>query len=296
MVRVPAFLALALSPLLIGATAPQQAPAAQEQDIVVSGQRRIAPAAARHFVHDIATTREDQLARFNQPVCPMVIGLPAQYAGMVVERIRDIARRSGAGAAPAKCRPNLALIVAENADDLVAGLRAHSTIFAGLDRVEIERAMRKGPVHVWHRDEILNEDGIGVGHPTGGESGGGSFDTLPTLQVRHASIVDLPTIQAMTGAIIVVDADALIGKTLFQIADYVTMRTLGGARPPAGGTSDTILTLFDAGAMPPPGATFLDITYLDALYHTEPNTNATMQMTRIAQRIVRDSSPDAARK
>ncbi|NWM10645.1 hypothetical protein GY642_25305, partial [Escherichia coli] len=91
-------------------------------------------------------------------------------------------------------------------------------------------------------------------------------------------------------SIIVLEADALLGKTLTQISDYIAMRTLAGARPPRDGVeANTILTLFDPQAAPPPAMTGIDRSFLTGLYKMRPNGTSVTQMGTISRQIVRDS-------
>lgn len=267
--------------------------ASQDQDIVVTGQKRIPAKEAHHYVRQISSTVGDQMARFRDPVCPAVIGLNAQYADTIARRIRQIAQRAGAPVDKEKCRPNLVVIVASDADRLVRDARKHIPwLFAGLETTELRRAMRDGPVHVWNTTQVRNEDGQGLKANNTGAGG-----DAPMLEVKTASFITLPTEQATVQSMVVLTADALLGKSLTQIADYVAMRALAGARPPVDPTpGDTILTLFDPGATPPPGASSLDVSYLDALYHSRPNQSAIKQKSEISRRLVRDFSPDGREK
>jgi hypothetical protein len=81
-----------------------------------------------------------------------------------------------------------------------------------------------------------------------------------------------------------------MGKTLTQVADYVAMRTLAGARPPKHGVeTDTILSLFDPGVTPPPSMTLVDQSFLKGLYEVRSNGRAIFQMSGISKQIVKDS-------
>jgi len=159
-------------------------------------------------------------------------------------------------------------------------------LFAGLEMSDIRKALREGPAHVWSASESRSESGQRR------RDSGGVERTAGTMTVQSASIISLPTRQVTVQSVAVLDSGALLGKTLMQVADYVTMRTLAGARPPRADESprDTILSLFDAGA-PPPSVTFLDATYLEGLYKTRGNQKAIYQLNDIAQRVIDGSEP-----
>lgn len=257
-----------------------------DSNIVVEGQKGVPPRQARQFVRQVMTSVEGQLARFADPICPAVLGLPQPYAGIVERRIRlDAAQARIETGADARCAPNLLVIVASDADALVNQMRKDiGGLFQGLSAGDLRRAMREGPVHVWNAVEVRNEDG-NIAH-TGGLEG----SNAPTLQVRGASQIEYQTQQVVYQSTLVVDADALLGKTLDQFADYVAMRTLAGARPPReGSAADTILTLFDPGATPPPAMTNVDRSFLEGLYKARPMGKAMSQASTISRKIVKDS-------
>lgn len=280
-----ALAALVLMPSIASA----QTDVDQDRDIVVSGRLEVPPAEARHYVRQVSSTVGGQLARFADPVCPTVIGLPDAYAGVVVDRIRQVASEAGVRVAPAKCDANIVVIVAADADMLVKGLhKSHPAMFRALDMAELKRALRDGPVHVWNAVQTRNEDGqpmSGNGAGLGGATGG-----APILIAKSASIIGVPTQQVTVQSFVVFDDDALLGKTLTQIGDYVAMRTLAGARPPKAAIgTDTILTLFDADGAAPPNLTQVDASYLKGLYASRANVGAVRQLSQISGEIV-DSS------
>jgi hypothetical protein len=200
-----------------------------------------------------------------------------------------VAREAEVPLAKEGCSPNILVFIAEDADALTDGLRRkYPQIFQGLGTTELKRALHDGPVHVWNTTEVRNEDGQSA------SSAGGMKGSAPTLTVKTATFMGLPTQQVTLQSIMVMDADALLGKTLNQIADYIALRTLAGARPPqATLASDTILTLFDAETAPP-GLTLIDTAFLHGLYDSRATARATMQMGAIASRIQRDSRERAA--
>jgi hypothetical protein len=275
---------------LAGTSAPALAQE-EGQEIVVVGRGEVTEQQAQHYVRAIAQEVGGQMARFDGPVCPVVIGLPDQYAAMVGARIRKVANAARIPVAPADCEGNIVLIVAADADALVKDLRANvPNMFAGMDLQEVRKAMREGPVHVWSSTEVRSEDGLRL-TDSGLETKGNN--SAPTLRVHTASVINLPTRQVTMRSIVVIDDQAVLGKSLNQIADYVSMRALAGARPPAGGTGDTILALFDPAVAAPAGLTYMDAAYLAGLYRTAPNQKSIYQMAGIAHRIARDSGSAA---
>ncbi|MES2989022.1 MAG: hypothetical protein V4808_14050 [Pseudomonadota bacterium] len=260
----------------------------EDQGITVTGQREVPAAVARSFVSSVASTSEGQLARYHDPICPVVVGLPDQYGAMLAKRIQFVAAEAGGEAGKDKCEPNIIIIVAADADKLVKNLRSQLPgMFFGLSTKDLRRALRDGPVHVWNTIEVQNEDGQVAKTATIDGGVGGS----PTMQVKSVSMINSSVQQAVVQSVVVLEDDALIDKSINQIAEYIAMRTLAGARPPENGSGavDTILTLFDPNAISPPGLTSVDRSYLEGVYSVRPTGRSGMQQTAIAKRI-RDNS------
>ncbi|RYD63064.1 MAG: hypothetical protein EOP58_12100 [Sphingomonadales bacterium] len=282
-------IALGLTALAGGTAHAQTTPQAQdEQGITVTGQREVPAKVARKFVTSVVTTFDGQLARYHSPVCPIVVGLPDQYGAMIVKRMQAVAEEAGAEVPGiGKCQPNIIIIVAADADKLVKQLRKQLPgMFSGLPTKELRRALRDGPVHVWNTIETQNEDGATA--KSGGIDGG--LGDAPTMQVKSVSMINASVQQAVIQSVVVIDDDALIDKSINQIAEYIAMRTLAGARPPSpGNEADTILTLFDPAATPPPGLTLVDRSYLEGVYHVRPLGRGVSQRAAIVKRIHDDS-------
>jgi hypothetical protein len=281
--------------LLMSANArAQEASKPQDGAIVVTGQREVPPAVARRYVGQISSSIDGQLTQFREPVCPVVIGFAPQYNEVVAQRIRTVAANAGVQVAKEKCRANLVLMIAKDADSLVKAMRTKTpNLFEGVDDTDLKRAFAEGPVHVWNRTQLRNEDGQAVGHSA--TQDGSAFANV--LNVKSASIIELPTQRAIVGSMVVIDDDATLGKTLTQIADYAAMRALAGARPPRQGVeADTILTLFDADATAPPSMSLVDQSYLEGLYATRPTARGMSAKSRIASRIVKNAKERSGTK
>jgi hypothetical protein len=266
---------LAMLALLLAAQEVRGSSPPQDEQIIVTAPSAIEVRQARRHVNAIGQTIEGQIARFRAPVCPLAIGLRRAEAAFFVERIRVVAAEAGIPTAPAGCRANLVVIMAQDAHRLVNELyRQRPAIFARLPNPELRRVLRgDDPVRIWRTTEILNEDGFTVNPVTG------------ILTVRSASIISAPTQQATVQAVVVIDQNAANGNSFGQLADYVAMRAVGGAREPRGGAEAgaTILTLFRAPAEAPPELTELDRSYLTALYRSRPDQSSMQQMSQISR-------------
>lgn len=261
--------------------APPASPApAQDAEILVTG-KQLTPKVVHRYIREVSTTVDGQMSRVLYPVCPVVIGFPEDQAQIMVRRVRRIAKVVGAPVADAKCRGNVILIAAVDADALVAQFRKKTPgRFEGVDEMDLKRAFRPGPVHMWNQTMLLNEDN--------------QQQTGSTFNVKSASIIHLPHRQVIAGSTIVIDNKVLVGKSLTQIADYVAMRALSGAKPPKEGIeTDTIMTLFDPLVNSPYSVTEVDKSYLTALYKTDPRARVNVAMGRVSRQIRNDAAKRA---
>lgn len=289
-IPAPRWLLVGLAALATPAAAQQSGP-----DIVIDGERDdrspfdIARARARAISHATG----GQLARFNEPVCAASVNLPEAYNRRIVARIAAVAREAGIAVAPPGCRVNVTVIAVESGQRTLQALyKVRPALFAAIGDGERKRLLADpGPVHVVTFTELRGRDGsrLGGGRPSSAGPAGTTFAELPTLLVESASILNPATRQDIGGALVLIDQAALVGKTLGQIADYAAMRALARTRP-ANADGDTILSLFDAGATPPPALTAFDRAYLAGLYRGPATRSAGTQVGTIARGIVASGS------
>ena len=78
------------------------------------------------------------------------------------------------------------------------------------------------------------------------------------------------------------------GKTLLQLADYATMRSLAFTRETRGEpAAATILSLFDGDGPKPERLTAFDLAYLDSLYDGMPNIPAQSKIAGVVEHMER---------
>lgn len=269
-------LLLAMALAGIGQTAPAPPP-----EIIVKGTRPPTRKQLQAQTSALTLHAEEGVARFSDPVCPRVVGFPNGYNAIVEERIRADARAAKIDIAKGKCRPNITVLIVDSGAAIVQeASRTHAWLFNGVSDAE-QVALRRetGPVHAWTATELRSRDGDQLRQ---------QGDSVPTLTVRDASILHLPTRQDIVGSVILLDVDAIIGKGLNQIGDYIAMRALAKTRPPSAATAaDTILSLFTPGASPPATLTSFDRAYLEALYYGPATATYTSKVSEMANRIGR---------
>jgi hypothetical protein len=108
------------------------------------------------------------------------------------------------------------------------------------------------------------------------------------FSVHTGSNLNSSSMQMIRNAVVVIEMDAAIGKSLTQRADYTAMVALAGARPPAyaSNRAATILTLFDSSRPPPSRMTRLDYQNLTTLYDLPADRRAQHQLSSLPARMV----------
>jgi hypothetical protein len=72
------------------------------------------------FVSGVVVTYFDEsLRRWNQPICPLVVGLPSKPAEFVRARVLQVARDSNAPAGSENCNPNLVVVMTNDPELLL---------------------------------------------------------------------------------------------------------------------------------------------------------------------------------
>jgi hypothetical protein len=266
-----------------------------EQRVVVTGERdRNRAAPVRSYIEAVSIETEDQIARFEAPICPASFGLPQGQNEVVAERIRLVAEHLGVRTADRDCRPNVVVIVADDGEQFLRALRRERpALFAHLPLADIRAMLRlEGPARAWHQIEARGADGRPMERINWLETG----SPPPRYIVRGrrlpgiiASRISLPTRQDLSLAFIVFDLEALEGLTLLQIADHAAIRALARTRPATLPARRSILGLFvdrDSGVAPVEELTGWDVAYLQALYRSG-NTIAANQQRGTMSRLMR---------
>lgn len=220
--------------------------------------------------------RDDPLPRFNDPLCPGVIGLKVDVAEAVVGRIRQNVEQIGLPLADElSCQPNvIATFVSDGKGYITRLAEDDSWMFRDMSAEERKALLDEpGNVRAWTRTVVRTRDGMAVSRRD-------NLMDIPqtTMWMAHSKIY-VPTRRDVIAAMVLFDREAIDGLSVFQMADYITMRALAGEAfkgiPPPGGT---ILTLFDDPEARAPELTRYDLAFLDTLYSTMPNVPASVTL------------------
>jgi hypothetical protein len=273
-------------------TASPQTSATGNDVIVVQGKKKEIAQALRQLIKPAGN---EQLARFEDDVCPLVAGMPRDWTAVLTRMIRDNITSVGGKVGKPKCHVNAVVIFIDQPLDLVKALaQAEPGFFAMTPRELRYFTSTPRAVSSWHVTDTRDRDGVELASM-------GSMGGLPTDAkiVRNASASRLYSNirEDMLTGFVVIDRQATVGKSLRQLADLATMHLLLDVKQDAGAKDrDSILSLFEprgAGETPPPHLSRFDRGALDGFYtQSENNRTAAQQRNNIADAIRKGSGED----
>jgi hypothetical protein len=239
----------------------------------------------------VVTQLNDSLQRWNQPICPVVAGLPSKSAEFIRARMTQVARDSHAPFGSEHCKPNLVVVATDDPDLLVEKWYKR---FRGLFNTcngsgPVKKFLHsRQPVRVFYNAISTSAGGPGVGALVlGGVHVSGTGDCLSIgagdTWLHHGSV------QELTSVIIVVDGRQTTKINMGQLADYIAMVGLAQIRVHADtGTAPSILHLFQGSDPQPQGLSPWDEAFLHGLYTTDQSSVLEVPMIedRMFQQIV----------
>lgn len=287
---------LSVAVILAGAAAvPAGAQSSAPQEVTVTGTReKLAPRVSK-FVNQIAVRHNDEgLPRWQEPVCPLITGLPRQEGEFTLGRISEIANAAKVPLAGEHCRPNLFIFVTSQPTRLLQAMEKkdrNMTFGSATPTVVDEFIANPLPVKVWYNTSMRTPEGTlpNQGLPNAAlVAGGAGFGAPVYNDIDRTSHIQLSKIWAFSYVFVVVDQARLQAVTRGQFADYVAMVSLADIKPNAHlGDAQTILTLFEGSPQAAPeGLSDWDRSFLKSLYTTNQVTRT--QRSEIANAIVRD--------
>lgn len=277
-------------PIAQAQPAPQDraTPPEDGRDIVVTGKRRSANETTNE-IRALSNTREGQLARFETPICPALIGMRRSHGLIVEARVRQIAGRLKLRVDKAGCKPNLTIVMADDGAAFVNALRRKQPTF--FDSMPLHDRMRllasAGPSWTWQSTAPKRRDGGPVA--ASDIPGSRSPYIVPNAEMSRLSV---PVRQDIDLAFVVIDRRKAVGLSLGQIADYAAMAGLAAIRTdrPVKLGRASILTMFDdvAASQPArPEMTDFDIAYLTGLYSGQSGFSSDQKSAVMAQQVER---------
>jgi hypothetical protein len=261
------------------------------ETVVVEGTRPEIERRVNTFVTGITHRgyAVESLARWNDPICPLVAGIPSAQGEFILQRLSEAVRAAGAPLGPTKCRPNLHVVLTPEPDQLLALWRKRAPrLFGGQPPAKVRRVLGKPrPIRVWYNawescskggvDAIPGADtNFGLQNPMGVDCG-----------LRDSHLI-FSAVNRISSVIVIVDLDDIKEVKLGALTDYIAMIGMAEVNLDGDwGDAPTILQLFaDSGDGGPQRMSAWDRAFLNALYNTSQNSR--WQRSSITQSMVRD--------
>lgn len=257
----------------------------QLEDLNVTGKQTVEQAEA--FVSNIgAPPSGRKMAVWSRSICVGSIGMAAEPAGYMVDRVLDWANHVGIRTSGPGCNPNILIVSTDDADRTAQALvrarpldfdaRAESSHRGRAALREFEQSDR--PVRWWHVSIPVDPD---TGDALVRQRGQQPFSIAATDAIIRAP-VDLgaygqivsasrlydDSLDHMQSLVIVIDAVAFEQVSFLQLSDYVAMIALAQISSSATPSVPSILTLFEQGVPQEETLTRWDRSFLEALYGT----------------------------
>lgn len=262
------------------------APQDDSQAIVVRGSRDPRRPASDYLDRMIPATFDGQLGRFEEPLCPDAVGLPANLKAEVAARIRQVAAVAGVPVRAGNCTANLLIIVVDDKKALLEGMRRQKQSYVyGIGSQELKHlASSPAPVAAWQISDVIGADGMPL--RTDGDDIPRLFTTIPPSRLTDA------TRKRVLGSVVVIEQRGLRDMTTRQVADFALIRSLAPIESRAqAAPGSSVLSLFNEGVTPqdaPQSLTWWDLAFLKALSNTRSDELASVQRDEIRDRMVKE--------
>lgn len=275
---------------------PLAAQASDDDPIVVTGQRiprAQAHQMAREFTRAVlAAPQADQNARWAEPICIGAIGLRAEVATPLIDRIEATAQKVGARVAEGECQPNVMLAFLQDSDTAFATLERKRPDLLQSTRIEERRKLSQPglPVRWFYGQVVEGLGGRGASPNAPGLAGapGALFD-LPVLNDGTSSRINSPAQVSIKGVTVMVDVPRIAGVPFDALADYLAFGILSRTRIDADPKSASITALFVAEEdSRPTGMSDFDLAMLKALYKIPINRSAAVHRNQIASEMIKE--------
>lgn len=289
-------------------------PAVADPTILVEGTRKTDPeirAEAQSFVKAVAAQpgSADQLARWNQAICPKVIGATPAEEKPVLERVREVAAETGIKLSKRKnCEPNILIAFTDDPGGVVRAVFDKRPQSAR----SVPTAERAGlidgayPVRWWYDLKVEGRYGaVPIGdnpallnsldtHSGAGAAPGGGFAQSEhqsgNVSDYNSSLIGSKSRQSIGAATVIVDVRRVRDLSDDAVASFVAMVALAPLKlPPRPVPTPTITNLFsDAPAERETELTQWDRAYLAALYKVAANRSADIQRSSMTAQMARE--------
>jgi len=290
------------------ATAALAQAAASDASTTVAGVTVKAPAQpkpatvlkqTRSFVQTYATptAKLDQFARWHEPICVLVLGLPAAQAAQVAARVNDVAKAVDVHVLQPGCTANIQIVFSGEPQRLLDEVARRREQVLGFHYPPQTKALKTvtRPIQAWYATA------------TSGGSGPNAGALFANLNMQtKTEIVDDPDNVPPTGCadshfsaclksvfknvLVVADIKRLEGKDLGLMTDYLALLALSQPRSLDGCAAmasviDVLAPTACADRDAPDGLTPADAAYLTALYSADMEADQAGEKSEIADQM-----------
>ena len=281
-------------------------PAAAQDDeaILVEGQRTNITRLVSDTITDAGI---EPLARFEEKVCPGVVGMGSDQALKLVQMIRGNVIALGGKVDEPGCTANATVILVDQPVAFVRQFAKKEPGYFTMTPREFEQfTSRERPVASWHVTETRDRDGKELDGAKAlsdrkkkiANANAALSVGINATVVRQSAATRLyaNTREDMAFGFAVIDRRQLPGKTLRQLADLATLHLLLDVKQDAGANNrGSILSLFEErpnGVAAPAELSQFDKAMVNGLYAApENNRTPAQQFTQIAAAIRRSGEP-----
>jgi hypothetical protein len=264
--------------------------------ITVQAQRETLRKQVDQFFHSamLKPPFDESLLRWEDAVCPMVVGMIRPAGEFVLRRLSELARESGVPLAKENCKhPNLFIIVAANPEAFLKLWWRHQPRMynTGYGIYPVRRFIEKSrPIRVWYNVGAINTSNEKISGLLAAsvDAGLGTVD-YPIVQEPSSGgsyHVKFPVERNIGSAIVVIDPAQVAQLNIGQFSDYIAMISFAEINQDANlSANSTILNLFATlNATVPLEITRWDKALLRALYTSDHG--ARVQTSQMETRAV----------
>jgi hypothetical protein len=284
--------------LAVGASAdaaPSASPANTVSPLVLTAPEKPAELVDRttEFVRQrLPTSRFEQYARFHDPVCVKVVGLPPEVDRFIARRVIEVARQVKAPVAEAAdCAPNVNVLFTAQPQALLSDISRRREILFGFHFQANLKTLStfSRPVQAWYVTRTEDTHGNKVlelndPHPYDPDSG-----QSPAVAGRAGSRLGADLSSELVHSLVIADANKVAGEKIDAVADYIAVLALSRWQKLERCSGlPTILNLMadncDAEDRAE-AATPSDLALLSGLYAASPRDSGSQQRATIASAV-----------
>ncbi len=312
MIRIPLkFAATLMAGALYVAPAVAQTPTAESIDgddrIVITG---IQPERMRDFARALMEPGKlGQLSRWEDKVCPGVVGLTPDASQAMLDRIAMRAISLDLRVGEPGCKANVLIVVTEDGQKFTPTFVQQNKQLFG-DAIDSGNSLGKDalaaftkdgkPVRWWHVSQTVTDRGQVMGDSNATPSNGGGFSGAQVARVNNASRLGASTHQEFNRIIAIVDTSKTKGVSFSAVADYIAMIALTQVQADVdAGGYDSILNVFEGPVgdeAPLTGWTSWDSAFVNGLYAVRQDFVTSQQLENEIVRHVTEANAEQERQ